>query len=101
MGPIPKLAGSMNSLSNSRSELERWEDALAANEEAVGIYQDLTKSRPGTFGPDLGGTLSNQSMILLTLRRQEDALAANEKAAAIGRPGRRPGRYGKPAAPRR
>ena len=63
----------------------RREEALAAVEEAVGIYRQLAQARPDAFLPDLAMSLNNQSICLGDLGRREEALAAIEEAVAIRR----------------
>ncbi len=44
---------SLNNLANTLSDLGRREEALAAAEEAVGLYRELAAARPDAFRPDL------------------------------------------------
>ncbi len=67
------------------SELGRREDALAAAEEATGIYRRLAAERPDAFLPDLAMSLNNLGGRLSELGRREDALAAAEEAVEIRR----------------
>ncbi len=67
------------------SELGRREDALAAAEEATGIYRRLAAERPDAFLPDLAMSLNNLGGCLSELGRREDALAAAEEATGIYR----------------
>ena len=46
--------------------LGRAEEALAACEEATGIYRELTAGRPGAFRPDLATSLDTLSEALAT-----------------------------------
>ena len=91
-----RLAGSLNNLSVRLADLGRREDALAAIEEAAGIYRELAAARPDAFRPDLAMSLNNLSVRLADLGRREEALAAIEEAAehlpgaGRGPPGRVP-----------
>ena len=76
---------SLNNLSNGLGDLGRAEEALAAIEEAAGIYRELARARPDAFRPDLAGSLNNLSVQLGDLGRREDALAAIEEAVTIRR----------------
>ena len=55
----PDLAMSLNNLSGALAALGRWEEALAAIEEAVTLYRQLAAVRPDEFTPDLTKSLSN------------------------------------------
>ena len=73
-------------LSKWLSELGRWEQARAADEEAVSIYRELAQDRPDAFLPELARSLRIQSRSLSALGRREQALAADEEAVSIYRP---------------
>ena len=79
------LARSLNNLSNALAGLGRPEDALAAIQEATGIYRELAAARPEAFRPDLALMLANLSALLAGLGRREDALAASQEAVTIRR----------------
>ena len=51
----------LNNQSGCLSGLGRREEALAAVEEAAGIYRQLAQARPDAFLPDLAMALNNQS----------------------------------------
>jgi len=72
-------------LSNRLGDLGRREEALAAIEQATGIYRQLAEARPDAFLPDLAMSLNNQSGRLADLGRREEALAAIEQATGIYR----------------
>ena len=80
-----RLARSLSNLANRLAGLGRREDALAAGEEAAGIYRELAAARPEAFRPDLAMSLSNLASRLAGVGRREDALAAGEEAAGIYR----------------
>jgi Tetratricopeptide repeat len=80
-----RLAGSQNNLSLRLAGLGRREEALAAIEEAVGIYKELAAGRPDAFRPDLATSLNNLSLRLAELGRREDALAPIQEAVGIRR----------------
>ena len=87
-------------LSNRLGDLGRPEDALAALEQAVGIYRQFAEINPGGLLPQLAASLNNLSKQFGKLGRREDALAAIEEATGIyrragrGPPGRVPARPG-------
>ena len=65
--------------------LRRREEALAASEQATGIYRQLAEADPDIYRPHLAASLNNQSLRLVDLGRQEEALAAVEQAVIIRR----------------
>jgi len=75
----------LNNLCVRLSDLGRREEALAAIEEAVGVYRDLALARPDGLQPDLAQSLNNLSVQLSALGRREEALSAIEEAVAIRR----------------
>ena len=79
------LAWSLNNLSNRLSWLIRKEEALAASEEATGIYRKLATARSDAFRPNLAISLDTLSTGLADQGRTEDALAASEEATGIYR----------------
>ena len=79
------LAESLNNLSNRFSALGRREDALAAIEEAVLLYRELTRIFPDVSRPRLAISLSNLSKYYSDLGQRERALAASKEAVEIFR----------------
>jgi tetratricopeptide (TPR) repeat protein len=75
----------LSNFGNRLSGLGRYEEALAASQEAVAIYRRLAETRPDSFLPDLASSLNNVSWALSHLGRREEALAANQEAVAIDR----------------
>jgi tetratricopeptide (TPR) repeat protein len=67
------------------SMLGRWEDAVMATTEAVGLYRRLAANNPTEFEPDLAGSLNNLSMMLSDLGLHRDALAASTQTVDIRR----------------
>ncbi len=60
-------------------------EALAAVEEAAGIYRQLAQARPDAFLPYLAAALNNLASTLSSLNRPAEASAIREEAnAAIG-----------------
>jgi len=72
-------------LSTRLADLGRREEALAAIEEATGIYRQLATARPDAFLPNLAASLNNQADCLARLGRREEAFAASEEAITIRR----------------
>ncbi|SFK29029.1 tetratricopeptide repeat protein, partial [Falsiroseomonas stagni] len=74
---------------NNRSVLlsnaGRREEALAASEEAIGLYQELASQNRDAFLPALAAALNNLSTHLSDLGRREEALAASEGAVTLRR----------------
>jgi tetratricopeptide (TPR) repeat protein len=65
------------------SELGRWEEALAAGQEAVKLRRALAAARPEAFTPNLAMSLNNLANRLSELGRREEALAAGQEAADL------------------
>jgi tetratricopeptide (TPR) repeat protein len=82
LGP---LAGSLNRLGISLSDLGRHEEALEVTRESLKIYQELAATNAQAFLPDLAMSLNNLGAMLSDLGRREDALLAAEEAVDIRR----------------
>jgi tetratricopeptide (TPR) repeat protein len=67
------------------SMLGRWEDAVMATTEAVGLYRRLADTNRAEFEPDLAGSLNNLSVMLSDLGLHRDALAASTQTVEIRR----------------
>jgi tetratricopeptide (TPR) repeat protein len=80
-----RFGASLHNLARRLGDLGRREEALAAGEEAVGIYRELAVARPETFRPALAQSLHNLAVLLAGLGRREEALAAGEEAVGIYR----------------
>ena len=82
---LPDLATSLNNQSLRLADLGRREEALAAIEQATGIYRQLAEARPDAFLPDLATSLNNLADTLSRFNRDAEASAIREEAnAAIG-----------------
>ncbi len=81
----PLLANARTALAIRLSDLGRREPALAAAEDAVSLYRELTAQNPDVFHPDLAVSLNNFSNMLSDLGRREPALAVAEVAASLYR----------------
>ncbi len=57
-------------------------EALAAVEEAAGIYRQLAQARPDAFLPDLATALNNLASTLSSLNRLAEASVIREEANA-------------------
>jgi CHAT domain-containing protein/tetratricopeptide (TPR) repeat protein len=66
-------------------EARQLEAALAAYEEALGLYRQLAQQQPQVYAPYLATTLTNLGNALYQLRRLEEAVAAYEEALGIRR----------------
>ena len=80
-----RMAGSLNNLSVRLADLGRREEALAAIQEAAGVYRELAAARPDAFRRDLAGSLNNLANRLGGLGRREEALTAIQEAAGVYR----------------
>ncbi|MFE4787631.1 tetratricopeptide repeat protein, partial [Streptomyces sp. NPDC056756] len=79
------LATSLNNLAGSLGSLGRWEEALAAINEAVDVHRELAQQRPGAFLHYLATSLNNLAGSLGSLGRWEEALDAINEAVKIRR----------------
>jgi tetratricopeptide (TPR) repeat protein len=59
----------LNNLGNALSELRRYEAAVAAYEEAEGLYRRWRSPAAEVYAPDLAWTLTNLGNALSELRR--------------------------------
>jgi len=84
-GPTSRrdLARSLDDRANRLAGLGRWEEALAANGEALGIYRELAAARPDAIRPDLARSLTNQSTWLVQLGRNEEAFGITKESIGI------------------
>jgi hypothetical protein len=76
------LAGSLNTLSACLSDLNRWEEAAAAIQEAITIQRRLAEDDP-FYEIFLATALSGLGVDLLRLGQQQKALAAAQEAVSI------------------
>ena len=84
-GAPNRLARALNNLSLRLGRLGRREEALAAIQEAAGIYLELAEARPDALRPALATSLSNLAKAQAGLGRREEALAASQEAVTIRR----------------
>ncbi len=78
-----QMAGALNNLATTLRRLGKREGALATAEEAVRIREQLAKTQPDVFLPDLASSLNNLANSLSELGRREKALAKAEEAVRI------------------
>ena len=79
------LAGALGNLGIRLYWVGRYQDALAAAEEAVPIYRALAKDNPAAHQADLARALHNLAAALIRVGRYQDTLAAAEEAVPIYR----------------
>ena len=72
----------MENLGASLYRLGRYPEALAAGEEAVGLWKGLARDNPA-HQPDLATALDNLGAGLYRLGRSPEALAAGEEAVGL------------------
>ncbi len=77
------LAPCLGTLGTVLSELGRRDAALAAFDEALGIYRP--QAHPAAYQPDVAMTLNNLGTVLSDLGRRDEALAAYNEALDIYR----------------
>ncbi len=85
VGSLAELAQALQTYSAAEESGGRKESALAATQEAVGLYRELARARPDAFTPHLAKSLHNLSVRLSNLGRREEALTAVEEATALRR----------------
>jgi tetratricopeptide (TPR) repeat protein len=78
-------ANRFNTLSVRLSDLGRRGEALAAGEEAVGLYRELAANNRDAFLPDLATALNNLGNRFSALGRRDEALTATEEAVRLYR----------------
>ena len=83
---LPNLAMCLNNQSNRLSDLRRFEDALAAIEEAVTTYRQLAVSRPQMYAARLTSSLRVWATVLASLGRNSEADEIKAEAAQIEHP---------------
>jgi hypothetical protein len=79
----PQLALRLNNWSVRLAEVGRRTEALAANELAVQIREDLARQNFAAYGTDLAMSLNNWSIRLAEAGQRTEALAAIERAVQI------------------
>jgi len=78
----PELAGALNNLGAVLRHLRRYEDALAAQQDAVDLYRQLA-AQPGRYQPDLAHALRNLGTTLHNLGRYEEELAKYQESLTL------------------
>ena len=76
----PDLAASLTNLGNRLADLGRYDEALAATEEAVAIRRALADACPAAFLPDLARSLNVLGDCYAALDQHDAALEAYEAA---------------------
>jgi tetratricopeptide (TPR) repeat protein len=71
---------SLTNQSRRLADLGRREEALAAIEQATGIYRRLAEASPDTFAPSFAASLNNLAETLSSLNRDAEASAIREEA---------------------
>src|SRR6266700_2989048 len=71
---IGQRAARLLDLATRLADLPRWDEGVAAIEEAVAIRRRQVETSPDAFLPDLALTLNNQTAILGALKRWDEAL---------------------------
>lgn len=83
--PLGHRARGLFRLGNRLHAAGRYEEALAATQEAVEYYRELTKEDPDTFLPELAKVLNNLGSSQNRLGRREPALLVTQEALEIWR----------------
>jgi Tetratricopeptide repeat len=82
---LPDLAASVSNLAGRLTGAGRRDEALAAGQEAVGLYRDLAEHNPAAYLPDQAASVTNLAVQLAGAGRQEEALAAAQEAVGLYR----------------
>src|ERR687896_682723 len=73
----------LNNQSGRLADLGRREQALAAINEAVEVYQQLAEARPDAFLPDLARSLLVRGMVFSQMGNLADALSSLSEGLTI------------------
>ena len=79
----PDLAKAVRSLGAGLDGVGRYQEALAAYEEAVGFYRTLARDNPAVHQPELARAVRNLGAGLDKVGRYQESLAAYEEAVAL------------------
>jgi tetratricopeptide (TPR) repeat protein len=86
------LGGILHSVGSHNNDVRWYDEALAVDQEAIGLLRKLAAQYPARHQPDLARALSSLGRVLRRLGQYEEALAAHKeslalfKAVAIGQP---------------
>jgi len=81
----PDLARAVRSLGVGLNRVGRYQEALAATEEAVALYRVLARDNPAAHQPDHAWAVRNLGAGLDKVSRYQEALASGEEAVALYR----------------
>jgi tetratricopeptide (TPR) repeat protein len=81
----PELAASLTNLAVRLYDLGEPEQALEAEQAAVGFYRELADGDPGRYRPELASSLTNLGVWFSTLGKPDDAVPPTEEATTIFR----------------
>jgi hypothetical protein len=81
----PELAASLTNLAVRLYDTDRADQALAAEQAAVGLYRELAAADPGRYRPELASSLTNLGVWFSMLGQPDDAVPPTEEAATIFR----------------
>ncbi|MBM0276032.1 tetratricopeptide repeat protein [Micromonospora tarensis] len=80
---LPELALTLNTVGLRHAELGQLDAAVAAADEAVGIFRDLVRASAVAFEFDLAAVLANLSGYLWQLGRRTEAFQYNAEAEEV------------------
>jgi tetratricopeptide (TPR) repeat protein len=79
------LAGALGKLGSSLYGVARYQDALAATEEALSLHRVLAEDNPGAFTMEIAAELSNLGVQLEAVGRLQDSLDVTEESVTLFR----------------
>ncbi len=85
-GEEAEQARILNNLSIQLSAVGRDDDALAAIERSVELYEPLVQTNAAAYTPDLARSLNSLSIRLSAVGRDDDALTASERSVELYEP---------------
>jgi tetratricopeptide (TPR) repeat protein len=80
----PELGFSLNLCGSMLKRLARYEDALVYLEEAINMFDELSRQSPGKFSNDIHDALEGIAEVLEHLGRDEDAATARRRINMLG-----------------
>ena len=82
---MPDLARSLDVLSSRLADVGRYEESLAAIQEAVVVRRELVRTDVEDYRPDLAKSLNDLSVRFAELGQREEGLAAIDEAVSMHR----------------
>jgi tetratricopeptide (TPR) repeat protein len=81
----PEFAASLSNLAVRLHQIDRFDEAVAAEQAAIAVYRTLTGRDPGRYRPELASSLTNLGVWFSAAGRPADAIKATAEAASAFR----------------